>query len=149
MARVQRGQKREQENFSLKQHGSWEAAEAAAKAWIGALLPTLPPPISSKGRKTRRNHSGFVGVHFTDGKRTLRSGLVVEYPAYIARWPGCAGGVSFMLSTYNGEDAAFLHACLCRELETKDRAVVEEAFRVLSPTRRSELLALKQPAQSI
>lgn len=149
MARVQRGRKRLQENFSLKKYGSWETAEAAGQAWVDALLPTLPPVITSKGLMTKRNHSGFVGVHFTSGKRTLRSGTVAEYPTYIARWPGCKGGVSFMFSTYNGEDEAFLHACLCRELETKDRAVVEEAYRTLPAARRTELLALKQPAQAI
>lgn len=149
MARVQRGRKRLQQNFSLKKYGSWEAAEAEGQAWVDALLPTLPPLDTSKGRMTKRNHSGFVGVHFTDGKRTLRSGTVAEYPNYVARWPGSGAGMSFMLSTYNGEDEAFLHACLCRELETKDRAVVEEAYRVLPAARRAELLALKQPAQSI
>jgi hypothetical protein len=52
-----------------------------------------------------------------------------------------------MLATYNGEDNAFVHACLCRQLETKDRATVEEAVRTLSSADRAAWLARKQPAQ--
>lgn len=147
MARVQRGGRRRQQNFSVKQYGSWESAEAAASAWMEPLLANLPPVPSSKNRMTKRNHSGVVGVHFTPGKRTLPSGTAAEYPSYIARWPGCKGGVSFMLNTYNGEDNAFIHACVCRELETRDRSTVEEAVRTLPARRRSELLAYKRPAQ--
>ena len=98
---------------------------------------------------TPRNHSGVVGVHFTPGKRTLASGTVAEYPSYIARWPQCPGGMSFMLATYNGEDNAFVHACLCRQMETKDRAAVEEAVRTLSPAKRAAWLARKHPAQPV
>lgn len=147
MARVQRGGRRLQENFSVKKNGSWEAAEAAARDWLAPILPTLPPVPTSKNRMTKRNHSGVVGVHFTDGKRVLKSGIEADYPSYIARWPGCKGGVSFMLSTYNGEDNAFIHASICRKLETKDRAAVEEAVRTLSPADRTALLARKHPAQ--
>jgi hypothetical protein len=77
----------------------------------------------------------------------LKSGNEAEYPQYVARWPGSGAGLSFMLATYNGEDNAFIHACLCRQMETKDRAAVEEAVRTLSPTDRAALLARKQPSQ--
>jgi hypothetical protein len=72
-----------------------------------------------------------------------------DYPSYIARWPGCRGGVSFMLSTYNGEDNAFVHASICRKLETKDRATVEESVRTLTAADRAALLARKHPAQPV
>jgi hypothetical protein len=149
MARVQRLRVRLQQNFSLKKHGSWEGAEAAGRAWIESVLPTLPAIVTTKNRLSPRNHSGVVGVHFTPGRRTLPSGTVAEYPQYVARWPGSGAGLSFMLATYNGEDHAFLHACLCRQLETRDRATVEEAVRTLGPADRAAWLARKHPAQPV
>jgi len=113
------------------------------------VLPTLPAIVTNKNVLTPRNHSGVVGVHFTPGTRTLPSGTVADYPQYVARWPGSGAGLSFMLATYNGQDNAFVHACLCRQLETKDRATVEEAVRTLSPADRAAWLARKHPAHPV
>ncbi|MFA6287499.1 MAG: hypothetical protein WC661_08950 [Opitutaceae bacterium] len=149
MARVQRQRVRRQQNFSLKHYGSWEAAETAAHTWIDSVLPTLPAIITSKNRMTPRNHSGVVGVHFDSGRRTLPSGTVADYPGYVARWPGCKAGLRWSFNTYNGEDNAFVHACLCRQMETKDREAVEEAVRTLSPAARDAWLARQHPAQPV
>ena len=144
MARIHRHKKMHAENFKLKEYGTWELAEAAALEWVQKTLPNLPTKLSAKNRMTKRNHSGVVGVHFTTGERTLNSGNKAEYPSYIARWPGCKGGVSWMLSTYNGEESAFIHAVLCRRLESKDRAHIEEVFRTLTSVEKAEILKLKK-----
>ncbi len=140
MARIQRQNKREHQNFSLKDFGTWEAAEAAAQKWVSKILPSLPEKIPSKDRMTSRNHSGVVGVYFTEGRRTLPSGNKAEYPGYVAQIPGHLSGVKWMLSTYNGDDSAFLHAYICRKMETIDRAAVEEHVRKLTASERKAIL---------
>lgn len=146
MARVQRTGLRFYRCFALRRHGSWEAAEAAARLWLRpvlAQLATLPPGLR---RPTLRNRSGVAGVFFRTRPRLLKSGRTAAYPAYVARWPGApAAGVTWMFTSSGGEDGAFLRACLSRELATADRLRVEWAVRALSPERRDELLALKRP----
>jgi hypothetical protein len=144
MARVQRQKKRVQQNFSLKDYVTWEAAESAAAKWIASILPSLPAKIPSKDRMTHRNHSGVVGVYYTQGTRTLNSGTVADYPGYVAQIPGRDAGIKWMLSTCNGDDLAFVHAYVCRKLETADRTEVEEYVRTMSREERTEILKLKK-----
>jgi hypothetical protein len=145
MARVQRGKRRYQNNFSLRQHGTWEAAAEAAKQWLDELLARLPLVVPGESVIGRRNRSGVVGVHYHASRHRLRSGRIAEYPTYVARWPGAYVGVSWMFSTHQGEENAFLHACLCRELASADRTAVARAVRELSQERRAALLALRCP----
>ena len=80
MARVMRQKEIHQENFSLKEYGSWAKAMLAGRKWIKEMLPKLPPKMSSKGRKTRRNNSGVVGVHWSPGIVKKMNGNVYECP---------------------------------------------------------------------
>lgn len=145
MARVQRGGKRFQRNFTLARLGSWEVAEAQAAAWLNTLLAKLPHPTTSKGRLTRRNRSGVVGVSFQYDRHTLKSGRITAYPNYVAKWVGCASGVTWMCSTYGGEENAFLLACLCRRMQSLVRADVLRALQNLGERERQALLALRRP----
>lgn len=146
MARVQRTGLRFYRCFALRRHGSWDAAEAAARLWLRPVLARLASLPDGRSIPTARNRSGVVGVFFRTRARTLRSGRAAAYPAYIARWPGAPmAGVTWMFTTCGGEDGAFLRACLSRELRSADRLRVEWAVRALSPERRDELLARKRP----
>ncbi len=146
MARVQRAGLRFYRCFSVRRHGSWEAAEAAARLWLRpvlACLATRRPDVAWPGA---RNRSGVVGVFFQARGRVLRSGRVAAYPAYAARWPGAKAAVTWMFASNGGEEGAFLRAIVCRELQTADRLRVEWAVRSLSPARREELLSRRRPS---
>jgi len=145
MARVQRAGDRFYRCFSVRRHGSWESAEAAARLWLRPILAILAARVPAmEARPGKRNQSGVVGVFFRGGGRVLKSGGAAQYPAYVARWPGAKTGVAWMFNTSGGEDGAFLRACLCRELRTADRLKVEWAFRSLTPERRGEMLSRRR-----
>jgi len=146
MARVQRMGRRFYRCFALRRHGSWEAAEAAARLWLRPVLAQLAALPTDAERPTSRNRSGVAGVFFRTRPRRLKSGQEALYPSYVARWSGApASGITWMFANSGGEDGAFLRACLSRELRTVDRLRVEWAVRSLSPERRDELLARKRP----
>jgi hypothetical protein len=134
MARVVRQRKLYQANFSLKEHGDWDKATAAAEKWLRSVLKNLPPPISRKGLMTANNSSGVVGV-FQHRAVRKRRGRKKIYRSWIAWWPKCKtrGGVRWSVKKY-GEDDAFVLAVLCRRLESPLRARVLE---VLNETRRT------------
>lgn len=142
VARIHRQKKCYQKQFTLKVYGTWKAAEDAAKEWVAMTLPTLPKRLSSKNLVTKRNQSGVVGVHYTNGYRMLKNGNKIPYPSYISRWVGCPVGVSWMFNTYGGEDNAFIHAVMCRRMETMDREVVEKAVREISNFGKTQILSL-------
>lgn len=147
MARVQRVGSRFYRCFALRHHGSWEAAEAAARLWLRPVLAGLPPAGRRESRPGPRNRSGVVGVFFRDGFRVLKSGRPAAYPGYVTRWPGARVGVKWMFSTCGGEEGAFLHACLSRELRSADRLRIAWAVRALTPERRKDLLASRRPRE--
>ena len=68
MARLMRKGVNHQKNFTLAKYGTWAKAEAAAQRWVKVQLKTLPPVDSGKGRMTKRNESGFVGVYAQHNK---------------------------------------------------------------------------------
>ncbi len=149
MARIMRHAKLHQKNFTLKQFGTWEAAEAAAKEWRDAQLEFLPPSqMNAKGRTdvmTSRNHSGVVGVHL--GRHLLRkkNGREYEYWRWIAGWPGCplSGGVSWSIRTL-GDDDAFALAVLSRRAQTASRGkALEELGRIYGTPEHEAIMALK------
>lgn len=149
MARVQRAGRSFYRCFGLRRHGSWEAAEAAARLWLRPVLASLAGAPTFVAQPGARNRTGVVGVCFRPCRRVLKSGRIAAYPAYVARWPGAKAGIAWMLTRNGGEDGAFLRATLCRELETADRLRVEWAVRALSPQRRAELLARRRPRTPI
>jgi hypothetical protein len=121
-ARIMRDGELHSENFSLAKCKSKGAAKKAATAWVNTLKSSLPPPMTSKNRKTRRNSSGVVGVHI---KRSARRGMY--HYAWHAFWPGRPGGVCRGILKY-GNERAFVCAAISRQLETVDRNRVEQEY---------------------
>ena len=146
VARVMRGTKLHTQYFTLKQYGTWEEAERAGRKWLRDLLPILPPKISSKGRMTRRNHSGIVGVYLSAGIVRKRNGQEYSCPRWVARWPGCqlSGGLSWSIKQFE-DDGAFVLAVLARRLESVDRdRLLAEFIAIIETKRFSEILHLKK-----
>ncbi len=131
MGRIQRNGEIISANFTLKQHGSWEAAAAAGNDWVESILPTLPAPSTLKDVKTKRNSSGVVGVQYQP-KYPGRNGAKNGSDRWLANWPGCpnAGGVSWSIEKF-GDDRAFVRAVIARRLETIDRELIEVEFEKL------------------
>ncbi|MGN6643510.1 MAG: hypothetical protein ACTHKU_10985 [Verrucomicrobiota bacterium] len=150
MVRIMRQAEMHQKNFTLKQYGTWEAAEAAGKKWRDQQLQVLPPTIrNEKDRMTSRNHSGKVGVYL--GRHLLRkkNGREYEYWRWIARWPGCpySGGLSWSIQTL-GDDDAFALAVLSRNMETINRSkVLGQLERIYGTKQHHSIMSLK--SQSI
>ena len=108
--RIQRHDKKLHESFAIsKFDGSWTAAEDAARARRDILLPTLPARDSGKGRVTRRNTSGVVGVSLGTRSVIQKNGETHTYSRWIAKWPGCSkpGGMPWSLRTFGEDDAIF------------------------------------------
>ena len=146
MARIMRKAELHQKNFTLKQFGTWEAAEVAAKEWRDAQLEVLPPiERNSKDRMTSRNHSGVVGVHLGRHVLRKRDGREYEYWRWIAGWPGCpfSGGVGWSICTL-GDDDAFALAVLSRRMETVNRGKArDELERIYGSAEHQAIMALK------
>jgi hypothetical protein len=147
MARVMRQRHRYQENFTLKEYGSWEKAEAAARRWINAFIKTLPPEVPREGRMTKKNRSGAVGVYRSPGKVTKKkTGKVYFCPRWVARWPRCPfrGGLSWSVKQY-GEDGAFVLAKLGLNKKSVNRAELLADFDLIFDTDEYEnIVALKR-----
>ena len=135
MARIRRGGKLFQVNFTLKQFGSYAKATRAAKEWILVTLPTLPAALPVKNRMTKRNTSGVVGVRLADATRR-KNGYVYADWRWVAFWSGCpnSGGIGWSVKKY-GDDRAFASAFLAREAETINRDEIEAAFLKLQHSR--------------
>ena len=145
MVRVMRQKVMHSENFSLREYGSWAKAMRAGRKWIKKMLLKLPPKMSSKGRKTRRNHSGEVGVHWSPGVVKKRNGNVYECPRWIAKWPGCKfrGGISWMEKQFE-HDGAFVLAVLSRRLETVNRdRILAEFESIVGTKKQNEIVKSK------
>lgn len=150
MARIMRQCKMHQKNFALKDYGSWEAAEAAASAWIDKQKKILPPSqMNAKDRMTSRNRSGVVGVYLSRQVIRRPSGKEYEYWRWTARWPGCpqSGGVSWQIGESLEEDDAFALAVLSRQMESTDRYhIMSELARIYGSKRHLKIMAKKQIA---
>lgn len=145
MARVMRHSKKYQKNFTLKEYGSWEKAEQAAKRWVKGREKNLPPKLSSKGRMTKRNRSGVVGVRLAQNIKRKKSGAVYEYWRWVAFWPKCPlkGGIGWSINKF-GDDDAFVLAVLSRRNETIDRDfLVNELRKIYSSEEYYEILSIK------
>lgn len=142
-ARVMRQKKLYQENFTLKECGTWEEAERAAKKWVNEKLPSLPPKMSSKGRVTRRHRSGEVGVYYNPGIAKRPNNRVYEYPRWIADWPGCpfSGGLQWSIRQFEC-DGAFVLAVLARRQEKVDRDRLLDYFSsIIGTPEHTEILS--------
>ena len=78
-----------------------------------------------KGRITKSNRSGVVGVSIKTEKGRLRGS---RYLYWWARWPGCPSGVKFSILEHKTRKAFGL-AQIARELESKDRELIERVYR--------------------
>ena len=145
MARITRRGELYQENFSLRKYRTWREAEKAATKWIRKMLRELPPIDSGKGRMTKRNSSGVVGVwpvldtHYRGENR-------YEYARWCARWPNCPtkGGIRWSVNEF-GDNDAFVLAVLSRENESVDREwLVKKLGRIRKTAKYRQLLKNKQ-----
>ena len=145
MARIMRQGEAHQKNFGLREYRTWKAAEDAAQKWIRKMKRELPDEAERRGRMTKRNSSGVVGVwpRITNFKSKNAD---IDYCRWYARWPGCPlkGGVSFSAEIH-GDDEAFAMAYLARENETVDREWIENRFKQFKKTKKyKEIIAQKQ-----
>jgi len=140
MARISRNGEKHQSNFTLRDYGTWKAAQAAADKWVAKMKKKLPAQEPRKNRMTKRNSSGIVGVWaFLDDSKTN------TYCRWYARWPGCPnrGGVSFSADRL-GDDDAFACAYLARTNETTDREWISKKLTSFKKTKKyREILSLK------
>ncbi len=145
MARITRQGTAYQKNFTLRQYKTWAAAEKAAQKWVKSTLKELPPPSPRKGRMTKRNQSGIVGIwpRLSTHKREDQE---YQYCRWYARWPGCPlkGGVSFSAEMFGDEDA-FAMAWLALDNETVDREWVKKKMKTFKGSKKyKEILSKKQ-----
>jgi hypothetical protein len=140
MARIMRQGEAHQKNFGLREYRTWKAAEEAAQKWIRKMKKELPPEAERRGRMTKRNKSGIVGVwpRITNFKSKNSD---IDYCRWYSRWPGCPlkGGISFSAEIF-GDDEAFAMAYLAREHETIDRQFIEKKFKQFKKTKKYEKL---------
>jgi len=147
MARLMRKGVNHQKNFTLAKYGTWSKAEAAAQSWVKVQLKKLPPVESGKGRMTKRNESGFVGV-YAQLNRNHQNKNFNDDIRWSARWPGCPnrGGVSFSARKFGDKDA-FICAWLARNHETVDRDWILTRLKTFKKTKKcSQILKQKQVA---
>ncbi len=144
MLRISRNKVLYQENFSVKEFGSWEAAERAGNKRLKELMPSMPPPTPIKGRKTRRNASGIVGVSL---RESVKHGEHESwhYLRWQAFWPGNHAGSSWGIDKY-GDERAFICACIARLHETTDREFIENEYQRIKGSAQYKTW-LKQKAQ--
>lgn len=125
-ARVMRSRQLFAENFPLTKHSTWERAERAARRWLREIRPELPDAIPAKGRLTKRNASGVVGVQLRSRPGATARSKSTEH-SWQAFWPAKPGGSSWSVAKY-GDNRAFVCAVLARQLETTNRDKVEAEF---------------------
>jgi hypothetical protein len=116
-------------------------ADARAEVIAFALRENkqLTPKIiaARKGRTTKSNRSGVVGVSIKVEKGRIRGS---RYRYWWARWPGCPAGVKFSILEHK-DAKAFALAQIARELETQDKAVVQREY--LARKKSGKLRALR------
>jgi hypothetical protein len=145
-ASVMRQRKLYRKYFTLKQHATWERAEAEAKRWAKSFIKTLPSEIPREGRMTKRNRSGVVGVYRSKGIIKKPSGKVYSCPRWIARWPKCplSGGLSWSVLQFD-EDGAFALAVIGLRKKLVDREeVLAHLEPIIETEQLDEIYALKQ-----
>ena len=132
---MRQGQKH-QKNFSIRNYDSWESAERAATRWVRKMIRELPPEAPRKGRMTKRNSSGVVGVWATIDRHNC-NGTCYEYCRWGARWPGCPirGGIRFSVNTHGDQDA-FVLACLAVKHEKADRQWLTRKLNQIKGTKQ-------------
>ena len=144
MGRITRNKDLHQANFTLKQFGTYERAEAAGRKWVKAKLAELPDQLPVKDRMTKRNSSGVVGVRLANATRTKNGNVYPDW-RWVAFWSSCpnSGGIGWSVKKY-GDDRAFACAYIARKAESIDREEIESQFlRLQNSTQFKQVLKLK------
>jgi hypothetical protein len=119
-----RGTKRKPVYFSYRRGKDHEGVLAEALHYAHAKNQELgPTPKPAKGLLTLRNTSGVVGVSLD--QQSIRANV---YYSWTARWPGNRAGVRFSINAWGGDEKSFLLACISRELESKDRELIQHTY---------------------
>ena len=95
-------------SVALRENKRWTSKIAAAR----------------KGRRTKSNQSGVVGVSIKVEKGRVRGST---YRYWWARWPGCPSGVKFSILEHKNQKA-FALARIARELESQDKVQIEREY---------------------
>lgn len=147
MARIMRANIKHQKNFSVKKHGGWDNAVAAARVWLDELKKSIPEqPKTTFGKMSTRNSSGVVGVSLNKSTVKRPSGVVYEYWKWIAKWPGVKpkSGLQWTIAQEYSDDMAFVLAVLSRQLLSSDRdLVLAEYERIKGTEKEQEILSRK------
>lgn len=94
--------------YALRENKHWTPKIAAAR----------------KGRRTKSNTSGVVGVSMKVEQGRLPGST---YRYWWARWPGCPSGVKFSILEHKNQKA-FALARIARELESRDKTIIEREY---------------------
>ncbi len=121
MVRIMRQGKMYQEFFSDGVYQGKRKALKAAVARREELEEALPPIVSQLDRKTSRNKSGIVGVHFARDVDSRYADGECYY--YVASWlNGERARVNVRFSwKKHGQRLAWQLACIAREHKARDR----------------------------
>ena len=116
-----------------------ERTKAEARAQVIALAlrenKRWTPRIAAarKGRRTKSNTSGVVGVSIKVEKGRLRGST---YRYWWARWPDCPSGVKFSILEHKSQKA-FALAKVARELESQDKTKIEREYLARTKSEKS------------
>lgn len=153
MARIMRDGVMHQQNFSLKEFGSWPKAEAAAQQWISELKATLPEAQpNAVDRMSSRNSSGIVGVRLAKNVRRMKNRKRHTYWSWKAKWPECplSGGIAWAINDQRSDEDAFLLAALSRKHKSVDREYLEkQLLKLYGSDEHYELIEAKLESPGI
>jgi len=117
---IQRNSAKYTKHFSDNANGGKQQALEKALKWRDKTR--LKRPALSKrdyiSIRRKNNKSGVVGVCFSEGIETLKSGKITTRPCWIASWataPRKSKSIRFSVSRH-GHDVAFAKACDARAL---------------------------------
>lgn len=126
--RFKRGAKGKAVYFSYAKGKTREQAKDEANAFARKYARTHGPsaPHCVKGKMTKSNRSGKPGV-FPKHKPGRTIDQVFWY--WGACWPKMKGGSPAFSVLAEGDERAFVLASIACDLETKDKALVEDSYR--------------------
>jgi hypothetical protein len=133
-----------EESFSISKYDkSWEKAEQAAIDRREILAKEVPDPVSPrKGRMTKVNSSGVVGVSFQHCNATSSNGTIHRYSCFEASWLVESRKVVIRWAVKkHGLKDAFVLAVLSRRMESKDREAVLAEFEKIRNTKQFNEIA--------
>ena len=141
--RYSRGQHAKARYFYYRNKTGKAKARAEAVAFALRENKKWTPRIEAarKGRKTRSNRSGVVGVSVKVEKGRVRGS---KYRYWWARWPDCPSGVKFSILEHRNEKAFHL-AQIAREMESQDKYAIEREY--LARKKSGKLKALRRATQ--